>query len=231
MVKSTVPLHDSTNTVDSDRVAKEKRQMLRAVDEDDDEINGNEEEDAHAAKVHGEVKVRRQIRADQRKMIERLEADAAQLSNVENGQFSELCEENNAIFKKVTHTRELLLDGEIFNKATEVIKAAAMNADDISKRYDFGSYAEALSHKFVDRGSSHFNWAAFGQDIGSLVCGVPSFSVMLGPLSKPVKVAKQRLKRTALAAVVATKCDEVEQKEGEDQVRGIFHMSVVLSSS
>lgn len=231
MVKSAIPLHDSTNTVDSDRIAGEKRKTMRSFDEDDDEIDEDGEHDARAAKVHGEVKVRRQIRADQRKMIERLEADAVQLSNVENGQFSELCEENNAIFEKVTHTRELLLDGEIFNRATEVIKAAALNADDISKRYDFGSYAEALSHRFTDRGSSHFNWAAFGQDISSLVRGVPSFSVMLGPLSKPVKVAKQRGKPVARAAVVVTKCDEVEQKEGEDQVLRNLRMSVVLNKS
>ena len=221
MVKSAIPFHDSTNTIESDRSAKDKKKTMKTADEDDDDMDEEDDdaEDARAAKVYGKVNERRQIRADQRKQMEKLEDNSAQLAHIENGQLSQLCVENNTIFKKITHTRELLLDGEIFNKATEVIKTAALNADDISKRYDFGSYAEALTRRFTDRGSSHFNWRAFGQDIGSLVGGVPSFSVMLGPMSKPVKVAKQREKRAARAAVVATKCDEVEQKEGEDQVR------------
>ena len=69
-------------------------------------------------------------------------------------------------------------------------------------------------------GTNHFNWKGFGQDIGGLMLAAPPMAVMLGPLSKPVKVAKQRAERAkAQGPRVEARCEEIVQKEGEeDQV-------------
>ena len=49
-------------------------------------------------------------------------------------------------------------------------------------RYDFASYAVALKERFTVTGTNHFNWKAFGQDIGGLMLSAPPMAVMLGPL-------------------------------------------------
>ena len=49
-------------------------------------------------------------------------------------------------------------------------------------RYDFVSYAVAVKDRFTVTGTNHFNWKAFGQDIGGLMLAAPPMAVMLGPL-------------------------------------------------
>ena len=181
------------------------------MDVDDDEAGhrdggGRGAKQRLPKKADATVEDRRVIRKQQRKVIDTLETDAPQLMQLYNGKFRSLHEKNNEIFDNVTHTREQLNDAEIFNRESLVIRAAAQNADDISKRYDFSSYAQSLTARFNEQGgcchfrgcaspliapshailagSGDFSWCAFGQDIGGLFLSVPPMAVMLGPMGK-----------------------------------------------
>ena len=131
----------------------------RTVDDDDDEVDMEEDGGGgvggakpRVKKLGATIEERRLTRQNQRKVMDTLDTNAPQLMQLDNGKFQQLHEENNKIFDRVTHTREQLNDAEIFNRESAVIREAAQNADDISKRYDFSSYAQSLTARFTDQG-------------------------------------------------------------------------------
>ena len=135
----------------------------RVADDDDDEVDMEEEGGGggggakpRVKKAGATIEERRLTRQNQRKVMDTLDTNAPQLMQLDNGKFQQLHDENNHIFERVTHTREQLNDAEIFNRESAVIREAAQNADDISKRYDFSSYAQSLTARFTDQGGVGF---------------------------------------------------------------------------
>ncbi len=48
----------------------------------------------------------------------------------------------------------------------QIVKSQSVNMDDLSRRYDYGSYAISLRSKFAENNKSHrgvFDWGGFGK--------------------------------------------------------------------
>ena len=106
----------------------------------DDEEEEDEEMDEETKREHDieyqqkENDKRRKIRKEIREVDEEYVTKSAQLADLQNDQLQKLHKKQDEIFLKVSHTREQLLDAQALNKAADILRTAAINADDASKR-------------------------------------------------------------------------------------------------
>lgn len=144
-----------------DNLKRLRKEEDMVDDDDDDEENeaklAEREEKEREEKTH-----RRKLRTMQRDIFDEIEKNRMELLDINTGKYDELRDKTNNIFKEIRHTREQLNDATIFKRSTGILKTIAVNAEDISRRYDFGTFASAIKDKYTDRATGLFSWTALG---------------------------------------------------------------------
>lgn len=156
---------------------------------------------------------RRALRLELRNIQRRLVgSEGNDIESVETGAFERFRGENNALFEKVRHTREAVLDGENVEVMTgraskQVEKLVAI------PRYDAGHLAHKLLTKCSLNGGRTLDWYVLGKEAGSCFNSVPSrIRFYHGPIGidfEP-KVRKQVQRRSKQTM------DEVEEETPEE---------------
>ncbi|CAJ1934459.1 unnamed protein product [Cylindrotheca closterium] len=153
-------------------------------------------------------KERRQIRKSQR-LLQKTIAEGGESLELEK-----VRDENNAIFRKVLHTREAVLDGEnIYLIAGRAIKKVDRLVQ--APRYDADRLVSKLVQKCRAPGG-YFDWDLLGSQAGVCFNAAPSnVSFLNGPLSdgKTLQV-KQRAKRAPVQE------DSEAEEENPEEVKG-----------
>ena len=103
--------------------------------EDEEELDEETKYDKDCENHQKKIETRRKIRKEYREIDEEYVTKSAQLADLQNEQLQKLHKKQDKIFLTVTHTREQLLDAQALNKAADILRTAAINADDASKRY------------------------------------------------------------------------------------------------
>ena len=104
-------------------------------DVEEEEVDEEEKYEKDCEDHQKEIEKRRKIRKEIREVDEEYITKSAQLADLQNNQLHKLHKKQNVIFQQVSHTREQLLDAQALNKAADILRTAAINADDASKRY------------------------------------------------------------------------------------------------
>lgn len=107
----------------------------RDDNEDEEELDEETKYDKDCENHQKKIETRRKIRKEYREIDEEYVTKSAQLADLQNEQLQKLHKKQDKIFLTVTHTREQLLDAQALNKAADILRTAAINADDASKRY------------------------------------------------------------------------------------------------
>lgn len=107
----------------------------RDDDGDEEELDEETQYENDCEKHQKDTEKRRKIRKQIREVDEELGQHSAQLADLTNEKLQQLHKKQDKIFQEVNHTREQLLDAQALNKAADILRTAALNADDASKRY------------------------------------------------------------------------------------------------
>jgi len=107
----------------------------RNDDSDEEEVDEEEKYEQDCDKHQKEIEKRRKIRQQIREVDEVLVTKSAHLADLQNEQLQKLHKKQDEIFLQVKHTREQLLDAQALTKTADILRTAAINADDASKRY------------------------------------------------------------------------------------------------
>ena len=183
--------------------------------------NSRKNEEELTEQVENEKIFRRQLRAQQRKLNDEINDNLDKIQVAGNTLFSNLRDRNNEIFEQVNNPRELYLDAGILTGLARSARIQTSSMDDVSRRYDFDTFAERLQEHFMsDEG--YIDWNRLGKDCGTLFRTIPPFNVMRGLLGKESvpKVRKQVEKRGPKDTSAADKPEEIFQgnvkKEGKE---------------
>ncbi|CAM9861161.1 unnamed protein product, partial [Phaeothamnion confervicola] len=132
---------------------------------------------------------RRQIRREQRDLMERIVENAHEIADINSDTFANLTSENHEIFTKVRYVREAVEDMQnVKGLANNAAKQSG--AVSVSSSYDSARFIEELRKRGLNKRTGNFDWVRYGRAVGGLFRPVPAISFMLGPLDKPVKAAK-----------------------------------------
>lgn len=82
------------------------------------------------------------------------------------------------------HARELLNDSQNVKALARSVKNAAGHLDDISRRYDFTSFAASLTAQYSSGSAALFSWVGYGQDVGVISRRREQVCTMLGPVGE-----------------------------------------------
>lgn len=149
--------------------------------------------------MSGDTDSRRALRLEQREINDALLANRDKLSETGGSELlARLRAQNDAVFRRVDHTREQLND--VLN-LREIALASTVQSERLCESnfgYEFDSFAIALRRRYVEESnlSGTFDWAHLGSSVSALFCGAPVFTTLRGGLMKPVKV-RAAIKRAA----------------------------------
>lgn len=163
---------------------------------------------------------RRELRIKQRALKAQIADERSELSekikDVASGKFQSTRKENNILYEDVNYTREAVLDSENLQLISQ---RAARQVDKLMEvaRYDVSKFVSKLRKKCAENGS-HFNWKAFGFEVGSMFNCTPSHvSFMNGPINaeyEPKQRKKsERRKRKNMDDVEEVEVGNVQQKK------------------
>jgi hypothetical protein len=96
-------------------------------------------------------------------------------------------------------------------------KEQSSNMSDSAHRFDFSLLATKIAAKYSRE--EGFSWTKFGKDVGHINNNAPSFSTMLGPISKEVKVRKVAVRKEKESMnMIAERPEEISQddKDGDE---------------
>ena len=127
---------------------------------------------------------RKKLRKAQREVSEHLLEDKEQLEKPDSDAFNVHRKRNNELKDQVVHARELLNDSQNVKALAQSVQNAAGHLDDISRRYDFTSFAASLTAQYNSDTTGLFSWVEFGQDIGVLSRRRESVCTMFGPIGE-----------------------------------------------
>eukprot|EP00596_Hydrurales_sp_CCMP1899_P003858 CAMPEP_0119053118 /NCGR_PEP_ID=MMETSP1177-20130426/74208_1 /TAXON_ID=2985 /ORGANISM="Ochromonas sp, Strain CCMP1899" /LENGTH=453 /DNA_ID=CAMNT_0007032949 /DNA_START=102 /DNA_END=1463 /DNA_ORIENTATION=- len=115
-----------------------------ADDEDEalEKVRLAEEADVKTSKAK-----RRQIRINQRSLMDVFTDEQEALQDFNSGRFKDTRGLMNTEFDKIGHTREQHIDATLMNAQSRVLRKLAANLEDNSRRYDFNSFSSALTDK------------------------------------------------------------------------------------
>ena len=173
-----------------------------------DEMEDNEDELINAENA---VK-RRRLRKNLKDAIEDIQELQPVLADINHAdKFQEARGHLKVLFDNVENTRELKLDAVAVRELSFALKTQATKLNDLSRKYDFKSFAEAIVRLGRPDPSAPFNWEWLGGELASVINFCPEFTTMIGPLKKEVKVRKPLVKKVKEDGNVQTvKPQEVE---------------------
>jgi hypothetical protein len=135
---------------------------------------------------------RRLLRQQQRDLQKRIQSNAEAMEDPSLHVFSEIREENNALFAKVAYTREAVLDGESVQMISK--HAAKHGREDAVPRYNAIRVSQKLVTKF--KRLDKFDWHSFGVQAGTCFDAIPSrVQFLRGSLHTDFIPRKARAKR------------------------------------
>ena len=129
---------------------------------------------------------RKKLRKAQRDVSDNISKDKEELDKLSSNKFNEHRNENNELKKKVVHARELLYDSQNVKALAHSVKNAAGHLDDVSRRYDFSSFAASLTSKYNAGSARLFSWSGYGKDIRVLSRRREQLCTMFGPVGMSV---------------------------------------------
>lgn len=164
---------------------------------------------------------RKRLRREQRDLSDELVMSKEDLEKTSSDTFTRLREKNNALNKQIVHAREALNDTQNVKVLAKAVKNAAGHLDDVSRRYDYASFAASLTADYNRGRASLFSWVDFGRDVGVLFRRKEQMSTMFGPIDKEVTVrasnredrARQIEHSEQVLAQVVKQTDEDEESE------------------
>jgi hypothetical protein len=128
---------------------------------------------------------RKKLRKAQREVSDQILEDKEELDKADSNAFNIHRDRNNELNKKILHSRELLNDSQNVKALARSVKNAAGHLDDISRRYDFTSFAAALTAQYSDDGvGGLFSWVDYGKDVGVLSRRREELCTMFGPIGE-----------------------------------------------
>lgn len=122
------------------------------------------------------IQGRSEVRKSQRKI------GSIQKNKSESYDWQAIRDENNVIFRHVTHPSEANDDIDIVWDLVTSVRSAAGHLDDISRRYDFTSFAAALTKQYSVQTGGQFSWAKLGRDVSVMSRRREQLCTMLGPI-------------------------------------------------
>jgi hypothetical protein len=127
---------------------------------------------------------RKKLRKELREVSDQIIRDKDNLDKPDNQAFNIHRARNNELKLQVLHARELLYDSQNVKALARSVKNAAGHLDDISRRYDFTSFAAALTAQYNSEGAGLFSWVDFGKDVGVLSRRREQLCTMFGPIGE-----------------------------------------------
>ena len=161
----------------------------------------------------GEGPTRRALRSEMRDHFDTILNQREELSKVGSGTelLKEVRDRTNAIFEKVHHNRERLMDAITVREMASTLNNQAIALDDMSRRCDFSTLCDSLTAKYRDaQEGDEFNWTHLGNDVGALFRGAVPMRFMFGPLNKLFKQRKTPAERRMASR------DEVELERPDE---------------
>ena len=122
-----------------------KRDVDEEEDEEEEELDEETQYQMDCEKHQETIDKRRKVRKQIRELDEKYVTNSAQLADLNNEQLQKLHKQQDQIFTTVNHVREQLLDAQTLNKAADILRTAAINADDASKRYPIHTVLHTVS--------------------------------------------------------------------------------------
>eukprot|EP01041_Mallomonas_annulata_P001325 gene1325-2554_t len=160
-----------------------------------------------------EETARRLLRKEQRLLHEEMLDNRENMRVVGSEVFSNLRMKNNALFLNTGHTREQFNDALNLKEISKAANIQAEHLDDMSRKYDFQSWANVVKQKYENSEDHIFSWSDFGKDIGTLFLRAPRVCPMLGVINNEVKI-RTMAKRSKKEYVAETRPEE-QQGTGE----------------
>lgn len=127
---------------------------------------------------------RKKLRKAQREVSDQMIVDKDELDKPDSDVWNIHRNRNNELKEKVLHARELLNDSQNVKALAQSVQNAAGHLDDISRRYDFTSFAASLTRQYNSGTTGLFSWVGFGQDVGVLSRRRECLCTMFGPVGK-----------------------------------------------
>lgn len=171
-------------------------------------------EEASSDSQFGNPIERRKLRKEQRELHDTLLENREKISEVGSSLFTDLREQNNQLFKKAKHAREQFNDALNLKEIAKAATSQVLNLDDMSRRYDFESWADAVKHKYENPEDHIFSWTSFGMDCGTLFLSAPKVCPLLGVLKNELKKRGPIVRNPRAERAVESKPEEQEE-DGE----------------
>ncbi len=127
---------------------------------------------------------RKKLRKDIKEFTDDLQKDPDLLENPHSESFDINRQKLNNLFEKVLHARESYHDAQNVYFLARSVKNAATHLDDISRRYDFSSFAASLQGQYNRGNMNLFSWVDFGRDVGVISRKRQELCTMFGPVGE-----------------------------------------------
>ena len=121
-------------------------------------------------------------RVEQRNVNDKIVSDRDAVNDSRSIIWDEYRSANNAICERVIHVREGNLDAQNVVLLAKALHTQAASQHDISRMYDFTSYASALTDMFCNNTDHTFSWTDFGRNISVLSRRKEQLCTMFGPI-------------------------------------------------
>ncbi len=206
------------------------------------------EEDAEA---HEAAQVqRRDLRQKLYQIGEIVDNKQDALQDVSKNNWDDVLESLNATHRYINHTREAQHDAKIMNKLSHTMKNRAMRLEECSQ-ISFKDFCMAAKEAYnecddvlsededvdaqsgsgrrkkrvlkQDKDIGAMSWTKLGADVGQLFLSPVGLTAMMGPISKPKKVAVARQAKKKDEEVVAKRPEKVESNVDDELNEATFH--------
>jgi len=144
-------------------------------------------DESSAQNVFGDARERRKLRQEQRDLHDTLLENREKIAEVGSSLFGDLREKNNELFGKAKHSREQYNDALNLKEIAKAATSQVIHLDDMSRRFDFESWADTIKHKYENPEDHIFSWVNFGMDCGTLFLSAPRVCPLLGVLKNELK--------------------------------------------